>query len=251
MLSKKHPLSISNSRSSSSISSSSNNNKLRERERSPQKQRVGLSCSLRLLLSLTPPLSVVRSLSRSRRLFHTAYTNKNISRAQRAERRSLCGLRALSSGCCAANLQENLSSFTVGFVGQVVKNSDAQQLLLPRSVGNKALGSRIDTPTHTHTQRHRGSYKYNKQFKLIIYEYQLSLQLCCRACVLCVSACECSCCCCSSCCSRCVRPLICVYTNTRTHMSTHTHEHALSAAVFVNFVVHFALASFTDFCGGK
>lgn len=34
-----------------------------------------------------------------------------------------CGLRALiSCGCCAANLQENLSSFTVGFVGQVVKN---------------------------------------------------------------------------------------------------------------------------------
>lgn len=40
-----------------------------------------------------------------------------------------CGLRALiSCGCCAANLQENLSSFTVGFVGQVVKNERRAEL---------------------------------------------------------------------------------------------------------------------------
>jgi len=63
------------------------------------------------------------------------HTNKNIGRAQQArqlaERLSQCGLRALISGCCAANLQENLSSFTVGFVGQVVKKQRRAAQLLP------------------------------------------------------------------------------------------------------------------------
>lgn len=128
-----HPLSISLSLSvgrnnnSSSISITTKREfesvhvrEQRERERAEPKQRVGRCQCVRSLWHTQTKTLAERSKALRRCLSRVCVS---LSLSLLSPFRCGYGLRALiSCGCCAANLQENLSSFTVGFVGQVVKN---------------------------------------------------------------------------------------------------------------------------------
>lgn len=93
----------------------------------------------------------------------------------------------------------------------------------------------------------------DKQFNLIINKYQLSLQLCLYICT-CVCVCICS------CSGNCCLLLLLLLLSLRPPAYCLCVRVCVSLCVCVRyrhcrcigeFVVHFALASFTDFCGGK